>query len=178
MTEFLMGLFDMLGRGGDYVKNKSKDVANAGVNKGKEIVGYGLIKANAKFIADSFKTMTQPVKVSSAQKLSFEQYVQKNHIDQADLVKNYKSLSIAFYITMCGSIGALLMMLFAFAKPDKLMLIGQFVSSLSISGFFIASMLNFGWRAYQIRKRDFVRFNVYLKSGAEIFPRFKLSHDK
>ena len=70
------------------------------------------------------------------------------------------------------------MMLFAFAKPDKLMLIGQFVSSLSISGFFIASMLNFGWRAYQIRKRDFVRFNVYLKSGAEIFPRFKLSHDK
>ena len=39
-----MGLFDMLGRGGDYVKNKSKDVANAGVNKGKEIVGYGLIK--------------------------------------------------------------------------------------------------------------------------------------
>lgn len=157
-----------------------KDRANKVGDVAKRVVGVEEIKNNFNYIKDGSKILfnvqqqSQVREVGVNQKKKFKDIIKDNGYTKDDLNKMHQRNASIFYILFIGFLCCLGSAVYSFTHQATFDIILQFFPSIGVGILMLSLMMRFGLVAYQIEHENLVSVQEYLKSGKEIFPKFKI----
>lgn len=151
------------------IKEWFKKKTKKNIEIAQDIVGAQQIKESALNIKELGEKLLSPkYMIKNAHNETFEDAIQRLHLNQIDILKSYKNASYNFYINFFSSLISLSVILYTlFIKQNILWAIPM----LAILFVFFANLFRYSFRAYQIKHQSLCSVQEWWNNAQDWFPK-------
>jgi hypothetical protein len=154
-----------------WIREKISNTGKSTLDVSKKLTGFEDISKNTVEMKKMAQTVLLPTEtIKNSRKETFKEAMQRQGVNDIDLVKVYHNYALIFYASIGFSLFCLLFTFYKlFIKSD----VFSAFSMVVIMSFCLANAFKFSFRAFQIKHQKLCSVNEWWNRSDEWFPKIK-----